>query len=402
MARRELTKPEVAVVTETAGRQKHTQALAHLPKINPMPVLKCDAEGRVLFLNSAAESFLLSLGLSQDDATRILPPNYRQQIRTILEKKTGPLASLHEYEDRSVAVTFSADPDRSECMVLVEDVTDQRRAEERLRRYAAEVESTNRELRETQAAMVRSEKMASPGALMAGVAHEINSPVGVIDSNSQLMVRAMEKLLELLETAPAEFRDSDELRRTLQVLEGISKLNEIASHRIVDVFRSLRNLTRLDEAKSKEANVLEGLELNQLLMNMLVDTPVRLRTGDLDQRKEIMDMPSETNYVTLTEQNFRKEVLESSKPVLVDFWASWCGPCQMIAPVIEQLAADFEGKATVAKLNVDDEPRLASQFGIRSIPSILFFQDGKIVHQVVGAAPKDTLASKLEGLLPAA
>ncbi len=88
--------------------------------------------------------------------------------------------------------------------------------------------------------------------------------------------------------------------------------------------------------------------------------------------------------------------------MLVDFWASWCGPCQMIAPVIEQLAADFDGKATVAKLNVDDEPRLASQFGIRSIPSILFFQDGKIVHQVVGAVPKGTLASKLESLLPAA
>ncbi len=121
MATREPTKPEVAVVTETAGRQKHSQALAHLPNINPIPVLKCDAEGRVLFLNSAAESFLLSLGLSREDATRILPPNYRQQIRTILEKKVGPLASLHEYEDRSVAVTFSADPHRPECMVLVED-----------------------------------------------------------------------------------------------------------------------------------------------------------------------------------------------------------------------------------------------------------------------------------------
>ena len=70
MARRKLTKPEVAVVAETAGRQKHTQALAHLPNINPMPVLKCDAEGRVLFLNSAAESFLLSLGLSQEDVSR--------------------------------------------------------------------------------------------------------------------------------------------------------------------------------------------------------------------------------------------------------------------------------------------------------------------------------------------
>ena len=402
MARRELDKPDVAVMTETAGRQKHIQAFAHLPNINPIPVLKCDAEGRVLFLNFAAESFLLSLGLSREDATRILPPHYRQQIRTILEKKSGPLASLHEYEDRSLAVTFSADPDRPECMVLVEDVTDQRRAEERLRRYAAELESMNYELRKTQAVMVQSEKMASQGSLMAGVAHEINSPVGVIDSNSQLMVQAMDKLLELLETAPAEFRKNDELRRVLQVLEGISKLNQIASNRIVDVFRSLHNFTRLDEAESKEANVLEGLELNQILMNMLVNTPVHFRTSDLDQRKEIMDMPSESNYVTLTEQNFRKEVLESSKPVLLDFWASWCGPCQMIAPVIEQLAADFEGKATVAKLNVDEEPRLASQFGIRSIPSILFFQDGKIVHQVVGAVLKDTLATKLEALLPAA
>ena len=196
MARRELNKREVAVVTETTGRHKHTQALAHLPNINPIPVLKCDAEGRVLFMNPAAESFLLGLGLSREDATRILPPNYRQQIRTILEKKTGPLASLHEYEDRSLAVTFSADPDRRECMVLVEDVTDQRRAEERLRRYAAELESTNRELLEAQA--------ASQGNLMAGVAHEINTPVGVIDSNGQLMIQAMDKLLEILESAPAE------------------------------------------------------------------------------------------------------------------------------------------------------------------------------------------------------
>ena len=306
MATRELNQPEAAAATETTGRQKHTQALAHLPNINPIPVLKCDAEGRVLFLNSAAESFLLGLGLSREDATRILPPHYRQQIRTVLEKKAGPLASLHEYEDRSVAVTFSADPDRPECMVLVEDVTDQRRAEERLRRYAAELESTNRELRKTQAVVIQSEKMASQGSLLAGVAHEINSPVGVINSNTQLMVQAMNKLLELLETAPTEFRENDELRRTLQVLDGISKLNQIASHRIVDVFRSLHNFTRLDEAESKEPNFPAGLELNQVLINMLVNTPVRLRTGDLDQRKEIMDMASESTYVTLTEHNFRK------------------------------------------------------------------------------------------------
>ena len=89
MARRELTEPEVAAVTETVGRQKRTQALAHLPNINPIPVLKCDAEGRVLFMNSAAESFLLSLGLSREDATRILPPITASRSGPSWRKRSG-------------------------------------------------------------------------------------------------------------------------------------------------------------------------------------------------------------------------------------------------------------------------------------------------------------------------
>ena len=97
-------------------------------------------------------------------------------------------------------------------------------------------------------------KMTSQGTLVAGVAREINSPVGVIDSNGQLMVQAMDKLLELLKAAPAEFRENDELRRTLQVLEGISKLNQIASNRIGDVFRSLRNFVRLDDTAPKASS----------------------------------------------------------------------------------------------------------------------------------------------------
>ncbi len=110
----------------------------------------------------------------------------------------------------------------------------------------------------------------------------------------------------------------------------------------------------------------------------------------------------DAKYVTGTEQNFKVEVLESNQPVLVDFWAEWCGPCRMIAPAIDELAQDFVGKAKVVKVNVDDEPALASQYGVRSIPTLLFFQGGKVVDQLVGAAPKNTLAAKLTSLVAVA
>jgi len=113
-------------------------------------------------------------------------------------------------------------------------------------------------------------------------------------------------------------------------------------------------------------------------------------------------MANDSKYVTLTESNFRNEVLESSKPVLVDFWASWCGPCHIIAPAIEELASDYDGQATVGKLNVDEQPGIAQQYGIQSIPSVLFFQDGKVVDQVVGAVPKKALAEKLNRLVAVA
>lgn len=102
--------------------------------------------------------------------------------------------------------------------------------------------------------------------------------------------------------------------------------------------------------------------------------------------------------IEITDANF-EEVMKSHQPILVDFWAEWCGPCKMIGPVVEELAGDYEGKAVVGKVNVDENPAVAAKFGIRSIPTLLMFNGGEIVDKQVGAVPKGVLAGKLDAQL---
>ncbi len=103
--------------------------------------------------------------------------------------------------------------------------------------------------------------------------------------------------------------------------------------------------------------------------------------------------------IEVTDSNFEGEVIQSSLPVLVDLWAEWCGPCHMIAPVVEEIAGEYEGKLKVCKVNVDNSPDIAARYGIRSIPTLLVFSNGKIVDQVVGAVPKKFLTSKLDTIV---
>jgi len=103
--------------------------------------------------------------------------------------------------------------------------------------------------------------------------------------------------------------------------------------------------------------------------------------------------------IYFTDDNFSREVLESTVPVIVDFWATWCGPCKMIAPIIEELAEKYNGKIKVGKLDVDENQQTAIKYGVRSIPTVLFLQNGKVVDTIIGAVPKSQFEQKVSSLI---
>lgn len=106
-----------------------------------------------------------------------------------------------------------------------------------------------------------------------------------------------------------------------------------------------------------------------------------------------------SQVIEITDTNFENEVLKSDKLCLVDFWAEWCGPCRMVGPIVEEIAKDYGGKMKVGKMNVDQSSQIAAQYGIMSIPSLLFFSGGKVVDQIVGAVPKKQMVEKIDKIL---
>lgn len=105
---------------------------------------------------------------------------------------------------------------------------------------------------------------------------------------------------------------------------------------------------------------------------------------------------SDANYVNVTDSSFEDEILKSTVPTLVDFWAAWCGPCRTVGPIVEELATEYEGRVKVAKLNVDDNKQTPTRYGVRGIPTLMLFKDGQVVDQIVGAVPKNRIKELLD------
>ena len=106
--------------------------------------------------------------------------------------------------------------------------------------------------------------------------------------------------------------------------------------------------------------------------------------------------------ITITDDNFETEVLKSDKPVIIDFWATWCGPCRMIAPIVEELAKEYDGKVKVGKLDVDSNQGTSIKYGVRSIPTVLFFNNGEVKDTIIGAVPKSMFVEKVKTILETA
>lgn len=105
------------------------------------------------------------------------------------------------------------------------------------------------------------------------------------------------------------------------------------------------------------------------------------------------------DYITITDSNFKEEVIDSKIPVLIDFWAEWCAPCRLIAPIVEEIANEFKGKLKVGKLDVDNNPQTSMNYGIRSIPTLLIFKEGKPVETIIGAVPKKDILDRLKPII---
>jgi two-component system, NtrC family, sensor kinase len=278
--------------------EREVQQLAQFPENNPMPVLRLGEEGQIRYQNPASKRFCGSIGHPEATIREALPDDFVRELRAAIDEERIVLHHRYEALGRHLSLSYRPLPDGRELFAMIVDETDRVLAEQKIRAYAQELESTNTQLREAQAQLVQSEKMAALGGLVAGVAHELNTPIGAVASNADVARRALEIVREAL-ASPAVaplIEATPRVGRALGILEESTKVTREASDRVSRIVKSLRNFARLDEAERKKVDVHEGLDSTLTLLRHELKGGIQV-VKDYGQLPEIDCFPNQLNQV---------------------------------------------------------------------------------------------------------
>jgi len=282
----------------TESTRNVSEDLAELVEACPFPVIQCDVQGRVLLTNRAFLNLLEILNIPQDEASRILPEGCIAQLETVFHGKGRSFDLKRELDGRFLEFTFAPIRSKKQVLVTIYDRTEQRYTALWMNNYARELEEVNRRMQQAQAHLVQSEKMASLGQLVAGIAHEINTPIGSINSNNDILIRSVSKMREFFncEQCPADVREHPDVVKLMRVLEEINHNNRIACDRIINIIRSLKNFARLDEAERRRVNIHEGLDSSLILVHHQLKNRIEI-VKDYGDLPEIECFPNQLNQV---------------------------------------------------------------------------------------------------------
>lgn len=362
----------------------------------PFPVVRCDCGGGVPFMNLAFIKLLEQLEVTPEEAAAIFPQSLAETVCRVLESDSGPMVLNQEFRGRHFELTFAPIPSSRQTFIIVNDLTEQIIYQQEILNRARELEETNRRLKETQTQLIQSEKMASLGLLVAGVAHEINTPLGSINSNNDVLARALNKLTQQIQGLLrfADKSGSEAISEVIGILQEILQNNQLACERIIFIVRSLKNFARLDEAQCKRANIHEGIDSTLVLVHHQMKNRIQV-IKDYGEIPEIECFPNQLNQVFMNLLVNSAQAIPEKGTITVRTFVD--GPCVKIqigdtgtgiAP--ENLSRIFEHGFTTKRMG------LGTGFGLSIVHKIITQHQGHIeVQSEVGKGTTFTITLPL-------
>ena len=282
----------------TDSTRNASEDLEELLEAYPFPAVQCDVLGQVVHTNSAFLNLLEVLHIPKEQASRIFPEGYLPQLDSLFQGKGRSFDLERELDGRFLEFSFALIRSKRQVLITINDRTEQRRTALWMHNYAKELAEAKQQMKQSQAHLMQSEKMASLGQLVADIAHEINTPVGSINSNNDVLIRSVSKMREFFncEQCPAEVRENPDVMKLMRVLEEINHNNHIACDRIISIIRSLKNFARLDESERRRVNIHEGLDSSLILVHHQLKNRIEV-AKDYGALPEVECFPNQLNQV---------------------------------------------------------------------------------------------------------